>query len=368
MIRHLKKIHHHVHRHIKKPRHNRHHEFLAALVVALYVSVYVMVPFVGAASLANAKDRLSTSAPAVSATHNLSFQTGVPLGVGDKIRVSFPAGFTNIIDANVSCPGASTASASGQDAICTATGLIGAGVLAITIASVNNPATSSSYLIEIATEDADGDILEKSSVMISIIQQVTVTATVNSTLAFVVSGKDSGSVVNGITTTSTSTATSSPFGILAAGATSTVAQDLSVSTNAANGFVVTVFQDQELHNNSGSTINSFNNSADNTGSTTPQSWTEPLAVLDQTHTYGHMALTISDADILANGGPFSFSGSLFAGLSGTSSMEIMRHTGPADGAAADKGLASVLYAAKISALQEAGDYTNTLTYVCTPTY
>ena len=49
-------------------------------------------------------------------------------------------------------------------------------------------------------------------------------------------------------------------------------------------------------------------------------------------------------------------------------QEVMYHGGPADGSMQDKGSVEVAYRIQITALQEAGDYTNTLTYVATPTY
>jgi hypothetical protein len=46
----------------------------------------------------------------------------------------------------------------------------------------------------------------------------------------------------------------------------------------------------------------------------------------------------------------------------------MYSSGPADSLTDDIGSTSVAYSLEISALQESGDYSNTLTYVCTPTY
>jgi hypothetical protein len=49
-------------------------------------------------------------------------------------------------------------------------------------------------------------------------------------------------------------------------------------------------------------------------------------------------------------------------------MEVMYNGSPSDGSTQNVGLAKVAYRVQISALQEAGDYTNTLTYTVTPTY
>ena len=48
---------------------------------------------------------------------------------------------------------------------------------------------------------------------------------------------------------------------------------------------------------------------------------------------------------------------------------IFWHTGPSDGTTANIGSTTVAYTIQVGALQEAGnDYTNTLTYVATPTF
>jgi len=46
----------------------------------------------------------------------------------------------------------------------------------------------------------------------------------------------------------------------------------------------------------------------------------------------------------------------------------MYNGGPSDGTTDHVGVTQVAYSVRITSLQEAGDYTNTLTYICTPTY
>jgi hypothetical protein len=179
--------------------------------------------------------------------------------------------------------------------------------------------------------------------------------------------------VNGVPTTGSTTATAIPFNTLDVSASSTLGQQLKVITNADDGYSVTVEQDHELLSNSGSNINSFDNSQDGTGSTTPHAWNSPTGLLDIYNTYGHMGLTTDDADLsTVSGGGFAagadFTSSKYAGLNATNTMIIMAHNGPADGSTQNKGLAKVAYSIRITALQEAGDYTNTLTYICTPQY
>jgi hypothetical protein len=75
-------------------------------------------------------------------------------------------------------------------------------------------------------------------------------------------------------------------------------------------------------------------------------------------------VTSDDAD--EGGGEFT--GSLYAGNI-DQPRQVFSHNGPSNGVAQDKGVAHVLYSVQIGSLQEAGnDYTNTLTYVATPTF
>ena len=56
------------------------------------------------------------------------------------------------------------------------------------------------------------------------------------------------------------------------------------------------------------------------------------------------------------------------GLTGTAPLEVMSHNGPVYGGTTGSGLARVAYTIEIKTLQEAGDYSNVLTYVVTPKF
>ncbi len=316
-------------------------------------------------SLTDAKDTISDSdISATGVTHTIQFTTGTTTPINGYWRMVFPSGFTNILAANANCSGL-TASSTGNTLDCVATAAVAATSTKVTITSVNNPTSAGSYLINIYHYDNNNTLLERVQVRVYIIEDIWMTATVDATLTFTISGLNSGEVVNGVTCNATTTATSTPFGTLSTTASTTVCQQLAVSTNADDGFTVTVEQDQELTSDSGSNINSFDNSPDGTGSTTPHAWTAPLGVLDQYNTYGHMGLTSEDSTLSSGD---TFGDALYVGFNGTDPVEVMYHNGPADGSTPDKGLTQVAYTAEIMGLQEAGDYENRLTYICTPTY
>jgi hypothetical protein len=350
-------------------------KFLVILLTFMLVVMYGALPRPNIAqavdSLTDAKDTLSDSdVSASSVTHTIQFTTGTTTPIGGFFRVYFPSGF-DLTSAGVSCPANTTASSSGQSVDCVATASLSPGAYTVTVSTTTNPGTAGSYTINVYNYYDSSTLKERVEIPVYIIEDVLMTATVDATLAFHIYGVNSGVSVNGVECSNTSTATATPFGTLTINATSTVCQRLTVATNADDGYIVTVEQDQELTSDSGSNINSFNNSPDGTGSTTAQAWASPRNELDNYYTYGHMGLTSNDADLdsygyndFDNGG----AGVYYAGLNGTDTMVVMHHDGPADGSTQNKGLAYVLYQVEIGSLQEAGDYKNKLTYIVTATY
>lgn len=139
-------------------------------------------------------------------------------------------------------------------------------------------------------------------------------------------------------------------------------QALTVETNAANGFTVTVVQDQVLTSAAGGDIDNF---IDGANTATPAAWQSPAGTLGSENTYGHFGITTEDAS-LSDGD--SFGTALYAGNINTP-REVFYHTSVADGSTADIGTTRVGYKIEIDSLQEAGtDYTMTLTYVATPIF
>jgi len=348
-------------------------KLLIVILIFSMLAMYGYMPGARAASITDARDRLSDSDLSVVATHTITASTSIALVNTDRLYVIYPSGF-GAQSAGLTCPAGTVGSTpNASTTLCT---VGGGGLVAgqhTIVATSTNPSTAGSYTIEIRTTNSADVLKERVFVMVAIIDDVVVTATVSPTLEFYIDGLATSTVVNGVPTTGSTTPTAIPFNTLTVAASSTLGQQLRVTTNADDGYSVTVEQDHELLSNSGSDINSFDNSLDGAGSTTPHTWNNPVGTLDQYHTYGHMGLTTDDSDLsTVSGGGFAlgadFTGLKYAGLNGTSTMIIMAHNGPADGSTQNKGLAKVAYSIRITALQEAGDYTNTLTYICTPQY
>ena len=300
----------------------------------------------------------------VGGTNEFSFAT---LAVTDVIGVSgitvTTAACGAVTPDQVSISGGIANSAGNRSITLTSCGGLSAGAKSISITNnhVTNPATTGSYKIALL-----GTSFNTGQTMVAILPQVTVTAAVDSTLTFTVAGVATGQTVNSTTTSTTTTATAIAYGTLNPGTIYTAAQDLTVTTNAQNGFVVTVHEDQNLLSANGADINLFK---DNTAIAVPTAWTAPSAILGNNVTYGHFGLTSDDTDLNAGeftgGGGNKWAGNFYS----TTTRAVFSNNGPSDGITQDKGKARVGYQIQVSALQEAAtDYSNHLIYVCTPTF
>jgi len=341
---------------------------------------------VEAASLINASDTLTNSAPSGSSVHTIGFTTENGLIIGGTIVVSFPAGFDltglNISDISMTVGGTATNTASsaaagtwgvatgtptGQDIQFTTptdVGVASSTAVVLTIGDeastmITNPSATSSYEISIG-----GTMQDSGAVRVAIIDDVTVSASVDTSLTFAVAGVDAEATVNGSATTTAATTTPStlPFGTLSVDTSKTLAHDLTVSTNASNGFSVTVEQTGALQSSTGATIDGF---VDGNDTTTPASWQGPGALIANDETYGHWGLTSDDGTTTRAS---EFDSDQWVSAS-TTPVVVMGHTGPSDGVTSGEGATRVGYQIQISALQEAGDdYNTTLRYIATPTF
>lgn len=367
-------------------------------VVAMLVATAVLALSVGvfqnaqAANLAVISNTLSDSDVSALSNHTILFTVptsspGVIAGGGapGSITVTFPAGFTMgsvavgdidfAIDAVeqtlAGAPSGATwgATVSGQNLILeSGTGVVTAnqvvrirvGTNAVTGGAgtnqVTNPGTVDSFEFAVTAGAADSG-----RTRVAILDNVVVTAVVNTSFTFTVSGLATSTGVNGTTTTGSTTATAIPFGVLTAGEIKTLAQRLNVQTNARNGFVVTVEQDGNLQSSTGADIDGFRDGA---YTNTPEAWgAAPVNNIANENTWGHWGLTSTD-DLNAD----EFGTALFVAAS-TTPRQIFAHNGPSDGVTDNIGSSTVGYQVQITPLQEAGDdYITTLTYIATPTF
>lgn len=331
---------------------------------------------VDAASVTNASDTLSDSDVSVPSNHTIRFTVPSGIVAGQTILFTFPAGFTlptglDSDDLDVTDDGAEITLADSPSGATWGVATTSTTIQLTT--SGSNVSSSSVIVVEIgthATSGATGDtqiinptagpyeitvggtMADSGAFRVVILDDVVVTASVDTNFTFAVGAVAAGLSVNGTTTSTTSTITSIPFGTLTAGSPRVAAQDLTVTTNASNGFAVTVLQSSDLISSTGADIDGF---IDGTYTDTPSPWVSPTASPTDEKTWGHWGLTSGDADL--------FGSNLWVSPS-TTPRTVFSHNSVVSASTTRVG-----YEVEISALQEAGgDYTTTLTYIATPTF
>ncbi|MEM9336478.1 MAG: hypothetical protein AAGA35_01310 [Patescibacteria group bacterium] len=365
------------------------HRVVAMLVASalLLLSVGVYTHSAEAANVVGFQDTLTDSAPSAGSDHELEFAVVDSVLAAETIVLTFPVAGGEFVFGGV---GADDVAVLDDGVLLTGGGTDYTAVVAsptVTITMVNpiaagstttvriganaggsgdqitNPSTSNtSYEITLTAGDQD-----TGATRVAIVDTVLVTAEVLTSFDFTVSGLATSTPVNGTSTTGSTTPTAIPFGVVTQDIIETLAQRLNVSTNARNGFVVTVETDQQLSSASGADIDGF---SDGTYVNTPGDWADPAETILQEDTYGHWGLTSAD-DLNAG----EFQGCPAAATEGcwvaasTTPRQIFEHDGPADGTTNSVGSTTVGYQIEITGLQEAGDdYNATLTYIATPTF
>jgi hypothetical protein len=345
--------------------------------------------FAQAANVTTLTNTLSDSGPGNESDHTIEFVTPTGVVNGQTITVDFSDGpfvvgavdFTDIdvqatttdLTVAADCTGSDQIGAAFSGTILTLEFCTGDGASLDAGASttieiglnadggdeqlVNPVADANSYEIPVTAGADSGET------RVMILDQVTVSATVDTIFTFTVNGVAELATIGSDTTGTTTTATSVAFGELTAGNAVSAAQRLEVSTNAANGFAVTVSTDQQLTSANGAVIDAYQ---DGSFATTPDDWFSPNATPGQANEAGHWGLSSDDETL--SGGDFFTGGTQFVAASSTP-VEVFRHGSPVDGSGDGQGTANVLYKVEITALQEAADdYTATLTYVATPIF
>lgn len=377
--------------------HNKAHIALRALAMLVVVTLTfwalganLFFQKANAANVTSFSDTLSDSDLGVGANHTIRFTVPNGLSSGQTIVITFPTSPDNFVlpvgldfgDIDITDDGSDqtlgSSNGAAQWGVATTSTTI-----TLTSPSTGSVSSSSAMVIEIGTHatfgttgdtqitnpdtagsyeiTVGGTMQDSGRTRVAILDNVVVTAQVNTSFTFTVLGLATSTEVNGTTTNRSSTATAIPFGTLTNGTITTLAQDLTVSTNAANGFAVTVEQDSNLLSSTGADIDGFANGA---YTNTPASWSAPTNSISNENTWGHWGLTSEDADLNSD----EFGSNLWVSAS-TTPRRIFSHASSSDGVTPNIGSTTIGYQAQITSLQEAGDdYTTTLTYIATPTF
>lgn len=209
--------------------------------------------------------------------------------------------------------------------------------------------------------------VDATTARIAHIEAVRVTATVDPTISFSVAGIASGQTRCGVTTDATTTATSVPFGSMTLNSFKTLAQDLTVSTNASGGYVVTAQENDQLGLGGATTPFIPDNPGNNTlaSESVSDEWTTATV-----NGFGYSLQNVDAASVAfqyttATGNcTGTFCSRQFADITGAETPQTLFSSTTV----ANAENAYVCYRLSVGATQAAGDYENQITYTATGTF
>ena len=243
----------------------------------------------------------------------------------------------------------------------------GATVIVPVVSGITNPTTvNTTYFVRITTKDGSAATIDgPDSAAFAILDttSIAVSASVDPTLTFTVASVASSGLVNGATTTVSSTNTTIPFSTLTSGNPAISAQDLTVTTNASSGYTITASNaattsGAPLQSAAGDNIDTFSGT-----NASPTTWSAPAGTSANVNT-GYFGYTTNDAT-LCTGTASRFTssgGNKWAGTTTTGQEVACSTTG------VSSEVTRIGYQAEINDLQPAGSYTGTVILIATPTY
>lgn len=351
--------------------------------------VYFVLP-TRAADLASVKDVIGTSQPGVASSHaffftpatttaikTIDFQyctaaSGACTAPTGMVLVATPQlGTVSGISGTTYTSSATSANCTGSgNTNCTITLTVGtpstqalSPVNVPFLSGITNPTTANlTTFVRITTKDAGAAAIDASTVAFATLTgtSLSMTASVDPTFTFSVAAVSSGSV-NGATinvTTSTGPAVI-PFGGVNPGTPKIAAHDISVTTNALNGYLVTASSSASFPLVDGS--NHFN--AFSGTNAAPAAWSAPAGVSANTNT-GYVGYTTEETSLTGGTGN-RFSSNKWAGLTNNPDPVISSSAGTGASARTIR----VGWEADANALQPPSpNYSGTVILVATPTY
>ncbi len=229
------------------------------------------------------------------------------------------------------------------------------------------------YTLHIRSRDGSGNKLDQLDVRVAIISPTSVSATIGETFSFELSGVPSATKTCDVVTDTATTANSVPWGSISKPfAFRNAAHLLTVSTNSKDGFVVTVFENDQLKRSNalcaGPSPNNIQGCIPDTrcddGKCTDRyasDWTNPRK---DGFGYSLDNVTQKDALFLFNDNGAKFSARSFPdNEAGKTPLSILSGSKSTMGSSAH-----VCYRIGISDTQSAGFYTNRLTYTASPRF
>ena len=239
------------------------------------------------------------------------------------------------------------------------------------------------YELNIKTRDGSDNTIDQVDVKVAPVESVFVSATIDETLSFKITGVSSSTSTCGQSTDITTTATSVPWASTIA-STNTfyeAAHDIEASTNAVGGYVVTAVENDQLGRNGGTCTGDVGEAANCIRDTVCDggTCTHLAAAVDDWETatnngFGYSLQTTDGSTVAVweydgtagtcDGAGTDFCAAQFADAEGPQSpVTIMSKTTPQN-----SNNVYVCYRISVSGTQPAGYYFNKLTYTATATF
>ena len=365
-------------------------------LILVLIATYVLIPLAKASgTMPNRKVTISDSTPATTGV-DYAFTADFTASTVKCIEVVFSAAAVSAgMDTTSATQGAAAdwgapftlatwadieKATNGTVRFWDTTGEAGASGKTFGIGTIKNP-TANSYSAKINTYNptsctneatcCTGTKTDEGTVMFAIIAGVTVSATVSESMSFTRLGLVAGSCTGDTGTKDATIDTSGdtdlvPFGIL--GSNFTVAcQQLTVTTNAAHGYVVTEQEDDQLSFDSITFADTVcDSSACPAADSNAAAWTDTSTVSGFGHgcqkSSGDGVVCAAAYDVWASNKYYR----KFASIADVETAQaLMSYTA---GAPTVSHVAIIHYKIKKGALQSTGTYQNAIVYIATPTY
>lgn len=359
---------------------------VVTIAVLMTAALFPFIVSVKAATLTSAKDTISDSRAGVAAVHTFVFTTpsttaiktidfqfcttasGTCTAPTGMILTASPTlgSVTGIAGSTYAMTGTSGTCTGTGNTACTATLTVTTPVTqtvtAVTVpvnSGITNPTTTNTTaFVRVTTKDNGAATIDTTTVVFATLTTTSIqmTASVDPTFTFAIAAVTSGSVngqaINIVSGTSASTI---PFGTLASGSTKVAAHDVTITTNATNGYSLTV---NALTNPP--LADGTNNIDYFTGTNaTPTTWSSPAGSSENVNT-GFVGYTTDSTTL--SGSAARFSSNKWAGLT-TTADQVGYSTAGAGTQPVRLG-----WQAEVNAVQPPGSYSGTIILVATPTY
>jgi len=232
--------------------------------------------------------------------------------------------------------------------------------------TAHTEATADTYNFQVKNYNSSDTAIDSSTGKIALIENVRVTATVEPSISFSIAGIGTGTSVCGVspsidTSSGTNAPLAVPFGSLTLNTFKTAGHNLIVSTNAANGYVVTAAENDQLGKDGATTPNIVDTPCDSGPCThlAAQDWTTAT-----NNGFGYSLQNIDAASIAFQYSDGSWNAKQFADLSASEAPQTLFNSSTV----ANAENAYVCYRISVGATQQAGDYENQITYTATGTF